>query len=183
MSRLLSKRTKAEIRDEYIAICNEKGCKFTFHFMDDETLKMGKKLAGFTFVVDEDGLTWVEGGGKRFIAEVVERNQNRYHIIMNGNSYYFSVETPFSFKRKKFLSSLKKESRAVRMGAPMPGKIVDLFVNEGDKISSGDPLLILEAMKMQNEILSEVSGVVTKINIKAGQNVMKDELMIEIQKG
>jgi biotin carboxyl carrier protein len=94
----------------------------------------------------------------------------------------FTVESPFSFKRRKFLSSLKKASKHVKVVAPMPGKIVDLMVNEGDTVSTGDPLLILEAMKMQNEILSEVSGTVTRIAVKPGQTVMKEELMIEMTK-
>lgn len=169
-------------RQEYITICSEKQCKFNFSIDPGETIKIGKKKSGMVFLVDEEGFTWVESEGKRYIAEIVERNQNKYHLLINGNSYFFTVETPFSFKRRKFLSSLKKVSKHVKVVAPMPGKIVDILVNEGDSISTGDSLLILEAMKMQNEILAEASGTVTKIAVKAGQTVMKDELMIELTK-
>jgi glutaconyl-CoA/methylmalonyl-CoA decarboxylase subunit gamma len=167
---------------EYITICSEKQCKFTFRIEGGETMRIGRKKSGLVFVVDEEGFSWVESGGKRFIAEIVERNQNKYHLLINGNSYFFTVESPFSFKRRKFLTSLKKVTKHVRVVAPMPGKIVALMVNEGDSVSTGDPLLILEAMKMQNEILSEVAGTVTKIAVKPGQNVMKEELMIELTK-
>jgi biotin carboxyl carrier protein len=65
--------------------------------------------------------------------------------------------------------------------APMPGKIIEVFVEEGTAVKTGDPVLILEAMKMQNEITSEHEGVVKKINIKADDNVMKNDVLIEFE--
>ena len=65
--------------------------------------------------------------------------------------------------------------------APMPGKIVDIFLNEGDLVNAGEPILTLEAMKMQNEISADCNGVIQKIRVSPGQSVMKDELLIEIQ--
>jgi biotin carboxyl carrier protein len=65
--------------------------------------------------------------------------------------------------------------------APMPGKIVDIFLSEGDIVNAGEPILTLEAMKMQNEISANCNGVIRKIKVQAGQSVMKDELLIEIQ--
>jgi glutaconyl-CoA/methylmalonyl-CoA decarboxylase subunit gamma len=175
--------SKSNLQSEYIAICNEKGCKFQFYFMDDNTIRLGRKDAGLTFIIDEEGYSWVEKDGERMIAEIVEKNQNKYHLLINGNSYHFSVETPFSFKRKKFLSKLTKGNKNHRTPSPMPGKIVEILVNEGDKINAGDPVLILEAMKMQNEIQASISGIVTSISVKPGQTVMKDEILFEIVKG
>jgi biotin carboxyl carrier protein len=57
----------------------------------------------------------------------------------------------------------------------MPGKIIDVLAREGAPIQRGEPIVILEAMKMQNEILSPVNGTVTKISVKPNSNVMKDE--------
>ncbi|MFO7723731.1 MAG: biotin/lipoyl-containing protein [Bacteroidales bacterium] len=180
---MAAKSPKAGVLNEYIAICNEKGCKFQFNFMDDHTIRLGKKGSGLTFVIDEDGYSWVESKGERYIAEIVEKNQNRYHILINGNSYQFSIETPFSFKRKKFLSKLTKGSKHTRIPSPMPGKIVEILVNEGDKVTAGDPVLILEAMKMQNEIQASIPGIISSISVKQGQTVMKDEILFEIVKG
>ncbi len=178
----MSKTPKPEVRNEFIAICHEKGCKFEFRFLDDDTVKLGSKSPGLSLVTDEEGYTWVEGQGERYTAEILEKSQNRYHILINGNSYHFSVETPFSFKRKKFLNKLRKGSKLVRLNSPMPGKIVELMVAEGDKVSAGDEMLILEAMKMQNEIRTEITGIVTKIHVKPGVNVMKDEILLEVSR-
>lgn len=176
----MKKTTQGGIRNEYIAICNEKGCKFEFNFMEDESVKLGRKTAGLSFITDDDGFSWIEGEGEKYTAEIVEKNQNRYHLLINGNSYHFSVETPFSYKRKKFLSKLKKGSKQIRVASPMPGKIVEVIANEGDVVAVGDPILILEAMKMQNEIRAEVAGTITGVHVRQGQNVMKDEVLFEI---
>ena len=62
----------------------------------------------------------------------------------------------------------------------MPGKIIDVLVREGSSVLRGEPLVILEAMKMQNEIQSPANGKVTRVVVKSNSNVMKDDLLIEI---
>jgi pyruvate carboxylase subunit B len=63
----------------------------------------------------------------------------------------------------------------------MPGKILEVLVNQGDEITRGEPLLILEAMKMQNEINSPVNGIVSSIAVNPGMNVNKDEVLLELR--
>ena len=65
------------------------------------------------------------------------------------------------------------------ISAPMPGKIVKVLVEEGQSIKAGDVLLVLEAMKMQNEITADADGTVKAVNVEAGQNVkVKESLVI-----
>mgnify|MGYP003595958662 FL=1 len=79
-----------------------------------------------------------------------------------------------------------KEKEAVAAGAgehsidaPMPGKIVKVVVEEGQSVKAGDVLLVLEAMKMQNEITADADGTVKAVNVEAGQNVkVKESLVI-----
>jgi biotin carboxyl carrier protein len=63
----------------------------------------------------------------------------------------------------------------------MPGKIIDVLVREGSNVLRGEPVVILEAMKMQNEIKSPVNGKIVKVTAKANNNVMKDDLLVEIK--
>jgi 3-methylcrotonyl-CoA carboxylase alpha subunit len=63
---------------------------------------------------------------------------------------------------------------------PMPGKIVEVHVKEGDVVEKEQPLLVLEAMKMQNDILSDVKGVVKKLHFKPGDQASFGEPLIEI---
>jgi len=62
----------------------------------------------------------------------------------------------------------------------IPGNIQRIMAKEGDKVSAGTPLLILEAMKMRNEVLSPIDGVVKKIHVKEGEMVPKSFLLIEM---
>lgn len=62
----------------------------------------------------------------------------------------------------------------------IPGTILDIYVKKGDKIEIGDKLYVLEAMKMKNEVLSPVEGTVKNINVKVGQRVSKNEVVLEI---
>ena len=66
--------------------------------------------------------------------------------------------------------------------APMHGALLDIFVQTGDKVKQGTRLAILEAMKMQHEILAEIDGTVSAIHVKAGAQIAADTLMIEIEK-
>lgn len=63
----------------------------------------------------------------------------------------------------------------------IPGTILKIFVKEGQEVKKGDPLLILEAMKMENEILAEINAKVKKINVKLGDKIPKDTLFIEFE--
>jgi pyruvate carboxylase len=63
----------------------------------------------------------------------------------------------------------------------IPGNIQRIMVKEGDEVSPGTPMLILEAMKMRNEILSPLQGVIKKIYVSEGDMVPKDHLLIEFE--
>ena len=65
------------------------------------------------------------------------------------------------------------------MEAFMPGTVLEIRVKQGDKVKKGDVLLILDAMKMDNEILSPVDGVVKNICVEQGASVAKDQLLVE----
>ncbi len=62
--------------------------------------------------------------------------------------------------------------------APMPGKVIKLVASEGAAVKAGDVLLILEAMKMQNEITADSDGTVKKFNVAAGQSVKAHESLV-----
>ena len=64
--------------------------------------------------------------------------------------------------------------------APMPGKILDILVKEGDEVALGDPVMILEAMKMENELKSPADGILEALHVEKGDNVEKNQLLLEI---
>ncbi|MEE1317114.1 MAG: biotin/lipoyl-containing protein, partial [Prevotella sp.] len=64
--------------------------------------------------------------------------------------------------------------------APLPGTIVDIKVNVGDKVKSGDTVVILEAMKMQNNIETDIDGEVTAVLVRQGDSVMEGTALVTI---
>lgn len=131
---------------------------------------------------DPNGFSYVLWKNKKYPLEIIEKNQNKYTVMLNGVWHSFTVETPFSLKRKKFLAEQEGSSSTLTIEAPMPGKIIEIMVEEGSEIVTGEALIILEAMKMQNEIASPVDGIIKKISIRKNDSVMKDDLLIEIVK-
>ena len=131
---------------------------------------------------DPDGFTYIVWKNKKYMLDIIEKNQNRYTIMVNGVWHSFTVETPISLKRRRYLEKKGDSSSSVVIEAPMPGKIIDILVEEGSEIKEGEPIIILEAMKMQNEISSHVSGIVKSVEVKKNDSVMKDDVLIEIQK-
>ena len=67
------------------------------------------------------------------------------------------------------------------MKAPLPGTINAINVKVGDKVNVGDVVIVLEAMKMQNNIEAEQSGVVTAVNVTPGDNVMEGATLLTIE--
>lgn len=133
--------------------------------------------------------------------DVVRISQNSYSVLANGRSYYLTItEHPegyyVSVGKSSLLIRIKDESDillekyglsnqdSVEVGdikAPIPGLISHLFVDEGQAVNKGEKLLILEAMKMENELDSPLSGIVDSILIKEGEKVEKEMLLIKIK--
>jgi biotin carboxyl carrier protein len=155
--------------------------KFSFSMPLKHTIRIGRRNYEVKLKADEKYGTYILWKNRKYPVEIVSSRQNRYEILFNDISYSFTVETPFSLQRMKVLNSKKGKAEQEFIKAPMPGKIIDVLVREGAAVLRGEPLLILEAMKMQNEIISPVSGTVTKVMTKAGLNVMKDDILIEIK--
>jgi len=71
--------------------------------------------------------------------------------------------------------------KTVPVRAPIPGLILKLFVKEGDTVKVGQDILVMEAMKMENQIQSTKGGKIVRIPIKVGDSVMQDDILVEIE--
>ena len=111
------------------------------------------------------------------------KKQNRYTVELNGNKYSFSIDREETFKRKSALKRTLGEDNSFELKAPMPGKICEIFVSEGVKVRKGEPLLILEAMKMQNQVLASHDAEVVQILVKKDEIVLGDQILLEMKNG
>jgi glutaconyl-CoA/methylmalonyl-CoA decarboxylase subunit gamma len=155
--------------------------KFSFSLPLKHTIRIGKREYDVKLKADEKLGTYILWKNRKYPVEIVRSSQNKYEILFNDISYTFTVETPFSLQRKKVLSSSRGKIEKEIIKAPMPGKIIDVLVREGATVVKGEPVVILEAMKMQNELISPANGTIEKVYAKPNTNVMKDDLLIEIK--
>ena len=111
-----------------------------------------------------------------------------YTITVNGNVYEVSVEesgavsAPVSAPASAPKAAPAKKAAAgaqgsVRVEAPMPGKILKTPVNAGAAVKKGDVILVLEAMKMENEIVAPQDGTLVSVNVAVGQAVEAGEVL------
>jgi biotin carboxyl carrier protein len=101
---------------------------------------------------------------------LVDGEGNNWKATVEGRT--FSIEIPDAapvMKKKRSGSGKKKKSGTV--SANIPGKVVTVEVSVGQSVDEGQVILILEAMKMQNEIQAPISGTVTSINCEEGQAI------------
>jgi len=155
--------------------------KFSFSMPLKNKIRIGKRDYIVQIKADEKLGTYILWKNRKYPVEIVRSRQNKYEILFNDISYTFTVETPFSLQRMKVLSSKRGKAEKEIVRAPMPGKIIDVLVREGSDVLRGEPVVILEAMKMQNEIQSPVNGKIIHVSAKAGTNVMKDDVLVEIK--
>ena len=155
--------------------------KFSFSLPLKNKIRIGKRNYVVQLRADEKFGPYILWKNRKYPVEIVRTRQNKYEILFNDISYTFTVETPFSLQRMKVLKSRRGKAEQESVRAPMPGKVIDVLVREGSTVTRGEPVVILEAMKMQNEILSPVNGIVRSVTARPNTNVMKDDLLVEIK--
>ncbi len=120
---------------------------------------------------------------------------SKYKIKMNGKEYEMEVEladgsTPVApapvVKNTQAPAPSKKAASPVAATAgsvisPMPGTILKVNVKQGDAVKAGDSVIILEAMKMENDITAPKDGIIKSIFVEAGQSVAKDDALFEVE--
>ena len=128
-----------------------------------------------------DGYFHIIYDQKSYSAEVVktELATKSFQIKINGRIYTVDVKDKFDLLLEKMGMNNSNTGKVNNVKAPMPGLIIDLKVKTGDSVKTGDPLLILEAMKMENIIKSPGEGVVKSLKIKKGDSVEKNQVLIE----
>jgi len=155
----------------------------------------GETLFDLTLFPTSGKIYHVAGVEETLTATVVSRTSDSAHIeiddtqhvvrfLASGNGgFHLAIEgrTWLFVDLISQAGVTEEEGGGGRVTAPMHGQMLDVFVASGDVVSKGQRLAVLEAMKMQHEILAEVDGTVVGVYVSAGQQVPTDELMIEIE--
>ena len=122
--------------------------------------------SAFTFVIDGQPLQthWVYDGQRTIVA-------------LNGNVYeFFHAGEKYGYTRNRETRRGDPEIRS-----PMPGKILEIRVAEGDVVETGQVLVVLEAMKMENSLTAEGAAQIKKIHASSGDLVDLGQLLVELE--
>lgn len=108
-------------------------------------------------------------------------NPKEVTILLNGTEHRVIIKDTVDQMVDDMGLSVVEDATAGDIMAPMPGLILDIMVSDGDTVTKGDSLLILEAMKMENVIKAEADGIVKSISLAKGDTVEKNQLIIEME--
>jgi len=116
-------------------------------------------------------------------AEIVSADflAKKYTIKVNNNTYEVAIEDALDILIKSMGIERGRTKVINAIKAPMPGLILEISVEVGQTVKENDPLLILEAMKMENSFLSPRDGVIKSIAVEKGHAVDKGQLLIEFE--
>ena len=162
--------------------------------------KNTEEVSAPKFVKSEPGLTVKKTSSKKSVAdnekiaethkpkekknpsdvEIVETEEiNDFYDVVSfnweGTSYNTTLNKKYATKKKYEIPNAK------HIKAFIPGVIQKIYVKDGDKVKFNDKLLVLEAMKMKNNLLAPFAGVIKKVNVKQGAQVTKNEILVEFK--
>src|SRR5919198_252205 len=100
----------------------------------------------------------------------VDYSEDEYRVLVDGRNYHVHLIDERRLRAGGAQSGLQLQGRQ-KVSVPMPGKVIAVLVAEGDKVEKGQGLVIVEAMKMENEVHSPIAGEVKEIKVKAGDAV------------
>ncbi|NRB47566.1 MAG: biotin/lipoyl-binding protein [Saprospiraceae bacterium] len=121
--------------------------------------------------------------GKSYQAELIQLNplQKAVTLKINGSTYQVKLQDKYDRLIQKMGLQVKAGQQLKDIKAPMPGLVLDIMVEAGQAVSTGDPLLILEAMKMENVIKAPGDGVIKEVPVQKGAAVDKGQLLVGLE--
>ncbi len=128
----------------------------------------------------KDGSFHVIKDFKSYNVEVVKADaaEKSFLVSVNGNKYQLNVKDKFDELLKSLGFDNLNAGKINELKAPMPGLVLEVRISEGEAVKKGDPIIVLEAMKMENIIKSPTDGIIKKINVKKGAAVEKNQILI-----
>jgi biotin carboxyl carrier protein len=142
---------------------------------DDLQVSVGEKTYQVLveFLSAEEFLLNIDG---KIHNVIINSNSNAYFVYINGRCFHVEKKSASQILGKK-----DEKQRIINVETSMPGRIIKVLLKKGDKVKEGEAVLILEAMKMQNEIKSPQTGRIIRIAPKAGESVETGALLFTVE--
>lgn len=163
---------------KYITEVNDQ--EFTIEIIDENRVKINGQVHEVNFEAIRGQLTFsLLLDGKSYEANIYQEHGG-WEVLLRGMRYSVHVEDERERKLKAAAGEPFARQETVRIQAPMPGLVVEIPVEAGQEVQEGDVLLVLESMKMQNELTAPRVGTVTRIMVAARDNVERKQTLLVI---
>ena len=163
---------------KYITTVGEK--QYLVEIIDDRHVSVDGKIyeVDFESVSGQPVYSLIVDGKSHesYVAKV----DDIWQVLMRGRLYPVSVEDEREKRLRAAAGGGVAETGEFHLKAPMPGLVVTIPVTEGEEVKKGQVLLILESMKMQNELKSPRDGKVHRIKVKAGESVEQRQTLLSV---
>lgn len=122
----------------------------------------------------EENIAKVEVNGTPYDVEI------HRDLKMTKTPTLVRAEAPPPKGKETRIPKVPSKTTNLAVKSPLPGTIISVLVKDGDKVSMGQKLLTMEAMKMENNVLAEKAGVVKSVLVKPGDTVLQNDILVEI---
>jgi biotin carboxyl carrier protein len=164
---------------KYISTIDDQ--EYLVEVIDERHIRVGERLfeVDFESVSDQPVFSLILDG-KSYESFVYQGEQD-WQVLLRGRLYQVDVEDEREKRLRAAASGGMVESGEFHLKAPMPGLIVAVPVVDGQVVEKGQVLMILESMKMQNELKAPRAGTIGRIRVKAGESVVQKQTLLNIQ--
>lgn len=161
----------------------EKGATHMIQRLSDAEFLVDGENAAIDLIKISDGKFHLIKNQKSYNAEVLAADyaEKAFEIRINNTDYKLKVEDRFDLLLQKLGMDDLVAGGVSEIKAPMPGLVLSIEVEVGQEVKADEPLVVLEAMKMENVLKSPTDAVVKAIAIEKGQAVEKNQILIEFE--
>ncbi len=154
--------------------------EYQIEILDDRHVRIGDVVHEMDFVsISGQPVYSLIIDGKSFEAYVYPEDEY-WQVLLVGRQYCVKVVEEREARLNQSRTNPPVSGKEYSLKAPMPGMVISIPVKEGQRVDKGDILLVLESMKMQNELRSPRAGVVTLVRAKTGETVEQKQLLLSL---
>jgi biotin carboxyl carrier protein len=162
---------------KYITTIDDK--TFEIEVVDERHIRIGDRLVEVDFEsVSGQPVFSMILDGKSYEAFVYQGEED-WEVLIRGRQYQVNVEDERE-KRLKTAGGSDVSGGEFHLKAPMPGLVVAVLMEEGQEVKKGQVMLILESMKMQNELKAPRDGIIGRVRVKAGESVEQKQTLLSV---
>ena len=164
---------------KYISVVN--GKEYTIEIIDERRITInGQEITVDFNSVSGQPVYSLLVDGKSFEGFVYP-GQEEWEVLLMGRQYPVTVEDERERRLKAAAGGSVSETGKFYLKAPMPGMVVSVLVEEEQEVEKGQVLLILESMKMQNELKAPRAGTIGRVRVKPGESVEQRQTLLSVQ--